>query len=168
MSRSCVVFWVLTVVGLAQANPESPPADDPMQALSFLEGEWHGEGKSPYGPYEFEVKNERRGRWLLATSNIFVPGTHQVTVTATGLIGYDEAGLIAYAFDNAGVTIFRGALLDGGVRFEWKEGNSYRRRTMRRLDDGTISNREESFLPERSKDPLVFESVSKPGGRRLK
>jgi hypothetical protein len=159
---------VLTVVGLAQADPENPPTDDSMQALSFLEGEWHGEGKSPYGPYEFEVKNERRGRWLLATSNIFVPGTDRVSVTATGLIGYDETGMIAYAFDNAGVTIFRGTPEDGGVRFEWREGDSYRRRTMRRLDDGTISNREESYIPARSKDLLVFESVSKPGGRRSK
>lgn len=163
-----IIILTLTIVGTTHLSTGQSPTNDPLQALSFLEGEWHGEGKSPYGPYEFEVKNERRGRWLLATSNIYLPGADRVSFRATGVVGYDDKGLVSYAFDNAGVTIFRGALEKDGVRFEWKEGDSYRRRTMRRLGDGTILNREESYLPAQAKEPLIFESISKPGKRHSK
>lgn len=164
ISMTCVFMFAL-VVGVTRTCIAQSSTNDPLQALSFLEGDWYGEGKSPYGPYEFEAKNERRGRWLLGTSNIYVPGTEQVSFRATGLVGYDEKGLVAYAFENTGVTIFRGVLANDSLYFEWKQGDSYRRRSMRRRQDGTILNREESYLPALSKEPLIFESISKPGKR---
>ena len=102
---------------------------------------------------------------MLGTSTIYPAGTNQALVTATALIGYDEKGLLMCAFDTAGVTIFRGQIIDGGVRFVCKDGESHRLRTLRRLDGGRISNREESHLPAVSKEKIVIESISLPGKR---
>ena len=167
-ARTVALAFIVLTGAAASGTSTQQRKEDPLDALKFLEGVWHGEGKSPYGPYEFEARNERRGRWMLGTSAIYAPGTNQVLVTATGLIGYDDKGLLMYAFDNAGVTIFRGETADGGVRFEWKDGESHRRRTLLRLDGGRISNREESFLPAVSKEKIVFESISLPGKRDSK
>ncbi len=38
-----------------------------LETLLFLEGNWHGEGHGPYGLYEFEIRVQPRGRWLLLT-----------------------------------------------------------------------------------------------------
>ena len=167
-TRTVAPAIIALIVATVAATPGRQRNPDPLDTLKFLEGVWHGEGKSPYGPYEFEARNERRGRWMLGTSAIYAPGTSQVLVTATGLIGYDDKGLVMYAFDNAGVTIFRGEMTGAGVRFEWKEGESNRLRTLQRLEGGRISNREESYLPGVSKEKIVFESISLPGNRDSK
>jgi len=91
---------------VAQNTPGQSPKDDPLRPRSFLEGTWYGEGKSPYGPYEFEARNERPGRWMLCTSSIYTPGTDRLSFVATGLIGYEDKGLVMYALENAGITVF--------------------------------------------------------------
>ncbi len=166
-ARSLALASVVLILAAAAGSGQQR-MEDPLDSLKFLEGVFHGEGKSPYGPYEFEARNERRGRWMLGTSTIYSPGTNQALVTATALIGDDEKGLLTYAFDNAGVTIFRGRIIDGGVRFEWTAGEPHRLRTLRRLDGGRIFNREESYLPAVSKEKIVIESTSLPGKRESK
>ena len=91
-ARTVALAFIVLTGAAASGTSTQQRKEDPLDALKFLEGVWHGEGKSPYGPYEFEARNERRGRWMLGSSTIYAPGTNQVLVTATGLIGMMTRG----------------------------------------------------------------------------
>jgi hypothetical protein len=73
------------------ANPTKDENAE-LAPLLFLEGEWQGEGRGPFGPYRLAARVERRGRWLLMTSEIFDATSNQVTYVSTQVYGYDEEG----------------------------------------------------------------------------
>lgn len=150
-----------TIAGFAQGKLTKV---DPLQPLLFLEGAWHGEGKGPYGPYEFETIVERRGRWLLLTSNVYPPKTNTVLFVSTQVYGYDEKGLVLHLFDTAGAFEFRGDAKDKAAHFEWKQGAKWKRVDMK-LQDGRIQSRYDALEPAMFKDPVSFEGVWLPGKR---
>jgi hypothetical protein len=151
-------------------NAVTSPQDkkpDPLQPLLFLEGTWHGDGKGPHGPYDFDFRVERRGRWLLLTMSIFQPKTDTVFYVSTQVFGYDDSELTLHLFDTAGVFEFRGQSKGEGVRFEWKQGESSKRSAMRPQEGGTIYARYESYVPPENQQPETWEWLWLPGKRRL-
>ena len=100
---------------------------NPLEPLLFLEGDWHGNGQGPYGPYEFNMHVESRGRWMLLTSTVFEPKTDKVSYVSTQVYGYDDKGLVLQLFDTAGAFEFRGTAEDNGLRFEWEGGEDWKR-----------------------------------------
>jgi hypothetical protein len=140
---------------------------DPLQPLLFLDGTWHGEGKGPCGAYEFETKVERRGRWLLLTSDVFVSKSDKLMFVSTQVYGYDDKGLVLQLFDTAGAFQFRGEAKDKTAHFEWKDGERYKRIDMR-IQDGKIHSRYDALEPALFKDPVSFEGVWLPGERPKK
>jgi hypothetical protein len=169
MPKSCRfavgLLLLICVAPHAAIGQEKKP--DPLQPVLFLEGAWHGEGKGPYGAYDFETKVERRGRWLLLTSNVFLPKTDKLMFVSTQVYGYDDKGLVLQLFDTAGAFQFRGEAKDKGVCFEWKHGERYKRTEMR-LQDGKIHSRYDALEPALFKDPVSFEGVWLPGERPKK
>lgn len=138
---------------------------DFLQPLMFLEGTWHGQGKGPYGPYEFETHLERRGRWLLLTSTVFEPKADTVLYASTQVFGYDDEGLLLQYFDTAGSFKFRGAPYEKGVRFEWKYGTNWKRSDFTLSDVNEIHFHYESMEPTVSKELTTFKGVWLSGKR---
>jgi hypothetical protein len=98
-----------------------------LAPLHFLEGNWQGEGRGPYGPYKLEAHVERRGRWLLMISTIFDAKSKEITYVSTQVYGYDRKGLCLSFFDTAGSFDFRGKETADGLRYDWKEGKNWKR-----------------------------------------
>jgi hypothetical protein len=136
-----------------------------LQPLRFLAGEWHSDGHGPYGPYALDAVAEIRGRWLLLTYEISEPASHDIFYVSTQVYGYDENGLTLELFDKAGSFTFRGEALDGGgVRFEWHDGDNWKRSEFRPGDDG-LNFRYESMEPKASDQLSTFEGPWKHGTR---
>jgi hypothetical protein len=164
---------------------ETDPATA-LQPLRFLEGQWHSDGKGPYGPYALDATAEIRGRWMLLTYSISEPTTHDVFYVSTQVYGYDDDGLVLELFDTAGSFSFRGTTVSNekdkgehGVRFEWKNddrqpGQDFWKRSEFRHSDKTLHFRYDSMEPshsagaddgDASEELLTFEGVWKPGKR---
>jgi len=165
MSGVHLALVILMALGWASLSPSQTRENDRLQPLLFLEGTWHGEGKGPYGPYEFETRVERRGCWLLLVSDVFPPKSDKLLFVSTQVYGYDDKGLVLQLFDTAGSFEFRGAAREGGASFEWKDAERYKRIDLR-LQDGKIHSRYEALEPALFKDPVSFEGVWLPGKRR--
>lgn len=167
MMRTCqlLVGLLLLAVGPALQGQNYEQKGDPLDSLLFLQGTWHGEGKGPYGAYEFETKVERRGRWLLLTSNVFVPKTDQLMFVSTQVYGYDDQGPVLHLFDTAGSFLFRGSASEKAAHFEWKDGERYKKLEVT-LKDGNIYSRYDAFEPAMFEKPVVFEGTWLPGERR--
>jgi hypothetical protein len=126
-----------------------------LAPLRFLEGEWQGEGRGPFGPYRLAARVERRGRWLLMTSEIFDAKSDQVTYVSTQVYGYDEQGLRLSFFDTAGSFDFRGTQAADGLRFDWRDGENWKRSQYWPEANGKVRFRYESGYPKQSSE--VFE-----------
>ena len=167
-----IMAIVLVSDTLGQVRTEGTakePTDDPLKPLLFLVGEWKGQGKGPYGPFDTEGRFERRGRWLLYTEEVFVPGTRQRIHVSTWVYGHDEkGGLLCYLFDTAGVFRFAGRKeADGVVAFHWSEGSDWRRFRFERQPDASVRSRYEAHLPSQSErfpgyPDATFEGVMRP------
>jgi hypothetical protein len=164
--RSALGLLALSVVAPEPIRRQEQKPD-PLQPFLFLEGVWHGEGKGPYGPYEFLTRVERRGRWLLLASDVFAPGTDKVMFVSTQVYGYDEGGLVLQLFDTAGAFSFRGEAMENGARFEWKDRDRYKKIDMR-VEEGRIRSRYDALEPALFKDPVTFEGVWIRGERPAK
>lgn len=171
MLKTChpvlLLFLLITATSLLGQDQGQEAKPDPLRPLLFLEGTWHGEGQGPYGPYEFETIVERRGRWLLLTSDIFVPNTDNLLFVSTQVYGYDDRGLVLQLFDTAGAFEFRGETGESQVRFGWRDGDRYKRLEMH-LQDGKIHSQYDAFEPTLFKDPVRFEGAMLPGARPKK
>ncbi len=155
------------------ATPETPANaswDEPdpavgLQPIRFIEGSWHGEGVGPYGPYSLDATATVRGRWLLLTYEISEPTSREVFYFSTQVYGYDDDGLVLDLFDTAGSFTFRGHVLDdGGVRFDWREGDAWKRSEFHPRGD-SLDFRYDSMEPDVSADPATFEGEWRPGVR---
>jgi len=131
-----------------------------LAPLLFLEGRWRGQGRGPYGPYQLETRVEQRGRWLLMTSAIVDAKTRQTTYVSTQVYGHDSDGLRLHFFDTAGAFEFHGQPTDDGLRFEWKQGENWKRSEYWRERDGKVRFRYESVVPARSSE--LFEGHWEP------
>jgi len=160
----CALLLLLLTIGSALQGQERERKVNPLDSLLFLEGTWHGEGKGPYGAYEFETKVLRRGRWLLLTSNVFVPKTDQLMFVSTQVYGYDDKGTVLHLFDTAGSFLFRGVASDKMARFEWKDGERYKKLEIK-AKDGNLHSRYDAFEPGMFDKPVAFEGVWLPGER---
>ncbi len=138
---------------------------DPLESVRFLEGDWHGDGQGPYGPYDFETSAEFRGRWLLLTGTSFEPKTDTIVYVSTQVYGYDEKGLVLQLFDTAGAFDFRGAPKDDGLQFDWKDGENWKTSEFWPGRKGEINYRYQSIEPAVAKGLQVFEGVWLPGRR---
>jgi hypothetical protein len=148
----------------------SPTCDDVegLQALLFLTGSWHSDGQGPFGPYALDATAEIRGRWLLLTYVISEPTSHDVFYVSTQVYGYDNDGLVLELFDTAGSFTFRGVVLDdGGVRFDWKDGDNWKRSEFHPRDKN-VDFRYDSMEPEASSELSTFEGMWHPGARTAK
>ena len=117
-----------------------------LAPLLFLEGHWRGEGRGPHGPYKLEAHVERRGRWVLMTNNIFDPRSEDVTYVSTQVYGHHENGLCMWFFDTAGSFEFVGQQVEGGLRFDWDDGENWKRAEYWPDDDGAVRFRYESVF----------------------
>jgi hypothetical protein len=158
-------FVLVLVSMMLPHNALTQTPGDPLEPLHFLEGTWHGQGQSPYGPYEFEAKSERRGRWLLGMSNIYIPRADSLMLKNTSMIGHEDTTLVAYFFENTGMVRYKGSVVKDGVRFEWKQGEAWRSIRLSFLPDGSIDSKGEFYLPGMSSDTLKFISKYLPGKR---
>jgi hypothetical protein len=158
------VLCVLLLCGFAAHGQQ---AKDRLEPLMFLAGMWHGEGKGPYGPYEFETRVERRGRWLLMTSDVFAPKSDRAMFHSTQIYGYDDSGLVLHLFDTAGSFVFRGEAVEDGARFAWSGGASSKHVEIRKQKDGALWSRYHAVEPSMFKDPVSFEGVWLPGPRNV-
>src|SRR5262245_47487441 len=127
----------------------SPDENARLAPLKFMEGDWEGNGKGPYGPYKVETHVERRGRWLLMTSAIRDAKTDDVTYVSTQVYGYDDQGLTLSFFDTAGSFDFRGGMHGDELRFDYTEGENSKRSQYWRDPDGKIRFRYESVYPKK-------------------
>jgi hypothetical protein len=138
---------------------------DALQPLRFLTGEWHSDGHGPYGPYALDALAQIRGRWLLLTYEISEPTSHDIFYVSTQVYGHDENGLTLELFDTAGSFTFRGTVLeDGGVRFEWHDGDNWKRSEFRPRE-ADLDFRYESMEPSASDQLSTFEGPWKRGKR---
>jgi hypothetical protein len=143
---------------------DSDPAAG-LVPVRFLEGSWHGEGQGPYGPYSLDATAEVRGRWLLLTYEVGEPTSHEVFYYSTQVYGYDDDGLMLELFDTAGSFTFRGHVLDdGGVRFEWNDGDSWKRSEFH-PQGKDLHFRYDSMDPDTSGELSTFEGIWQPGIR---
>ncbi|HEY7679689.1 MAG TPA: hypothetical protein VIC04_04160, partial [Terriglobia bacterium] len=165
-------FWLLpglmVTMALGLGAQEQQGKKDALEPLIFLAGTWHGEGKGPYGAYEFETHVERRGRWLLLTSNVFVPGTDRLMFVSTQIYGYDNKGLVLHLFDTAGAFLFRGEPTTDGARFAWKGADNWKRLELDLRRDGSVRSRYDAHEPAMFKEPVTFEGIWLPGKRAAK
>ena len=138
---------------------------DQLQPLMFLEGEWHGKGQGPYGPYEFEAHVTVRGRWLLMTSNYFEPNTNKVTYVSTQVYGYDDTGLVLQLFDTAGAFEFHGVPGVNRVQLDWKDGKDWRRSEYWLEDGGNVGFRYQAMVAADSAELSKFEGTWVRGRR---
>lgn len=140
-----------------------------LAPLLFLEGIWDGQGHGPYGPYKLDAKVERRGRWLLLTSAILDSKSREVTYVSTQVYGYGSGGLLLHFFDTAGSFRFHGMQSDDGLRFDWKDGENWKRSQYWPEVGGKIRFRYESVFPAKGSE--LFEghwlprTTPKPGDR---
>lgn len=139
-----------------------PPEDGSakLAPLMFLEGSWRGEGRGPYGPYEFEIRVEQRGRWLLMTSAIVDAKSHEITYVSTQVYGYDSDGLRMQFFDTAGSFEFHGTQTENGLRFDWRDGESWKRSQYWPEADDKVRFRYESVCPANGSE--LFEGFWEP------
>lgn len=139
--------------------------NDPLKPILHLIGEWHGEGASPYGPYNFKTSITRRGRWLLHRSNIHDVKTAKELFVSTWMWGYEEPdSLICHVFDTAGMFKFKGKVEGKDLFFRWEDGTSWRQFTIEPLANGSIKSKYEAHTP--GQGPITdfkFESVWLPG-----
>ena len=140
---------------------------DAMKPLLMLKGNWHGTGLGPYGPYDFDHSVEARGRWLLLKSSVFEPNKKTETYISTQVLGYSEKGLTLQFFDTAGSFDFTGMENEGVVRFDWKDGENWKRSVYIAGKGGKIHYKYESMEPATSKELLVFEGDWLTGRRVL-
>jgi hypothetical protein len=139
-----------------------------LQTLRFLAGSWHSDGQGPYGPYALDATAEIRGRWLLLTYTISDPTSHDLFYVSTQVYGYDDDGLVLELFDTAGSFTFRGVLLDdGGVRFDWNDGENWKRSEFHPHDQN-LDFRYDSMEPDASNKLSTFEGMWHPGARTAK
>ena len=128
-----------------------------LQPLLMLKGDWHGTGLGPYGPYDFSHSVEERGRWLLLTSSVFEQNKKTETYVSTQILGYTETALTLQFFDTAGSFNFTGEATEKGLRFDWKNGKSWKRSVYAPVKGGKIHYKYESMEPAVASDALVFE-----------
>lgn len=141
------------------ANPTTDEGAK-LAPLLFLEGDWRGEGRGPYGPYALEARVEQRGRWLLMTSAIFDAKTKQTTYVSTQVYGYDDEGLRLCFFDTAGSFDFRGVQVADGLRFDWRDGENWKGSQYWPEADGKVRFRYESVYPASGSE--LFEGLWLP------
>lgn len=127
-----------------------------LKPLMFLEGDWHGTGQGPYGPYGSETHVESRGRWMLITYQISQPDTGEITYVSTQVFGFDDKGLTLDLYDTAGAFRFRSVPSDKDIRFEWKAGDEWKRSTFRQEGE-KIHFKYDSMEPSVSAEALIFE-----------
>lgn len=135
-----------------------------LQPLLFLEGVWNGEGMGPYGSYESETRVESRGRWILMTYEIFQPDTSEITYFSTQVYGYDDEGLTLDLYDTAGAFKFHAVPTEKGVRFEWKDGEEWKRSEYW-LEGENIHFKYDSMEADHSDKPSSFEGIWQAGKR---
>jgi hypothetical protein len=132
---------------------------DDLQPLRFLEGVWHSSGTGPYGPYDLDATAQIRGRWLLMTYEISEPNSHDIFYFSTQVYGYDDNGPILELFDTAGSFTFRGTVLDdGGLRFDWRDGDNWKRSEFR-PNNANLDFRYDSMEPDVSDELSTFEGT---------
>jgi hypothetical protein len=152
----------------SQTTPTDTDDHDALQTLRFLEGSWHSDGQGPYGPYALEATAEIRGRWLLLTYTISEPTSHDVFYVSTQVYGYDDEGLVLELFDTAGSFTFHGVVLeDDGVRFDWKDGENWKRSEFHPHGEN-LDFRYDSMEPDASSELSTFEGTWHPGARTAK
>jgi len=91
--------------------------------------------------------------------------TETITYVSTQVYGYDDKGLVLQFFDTAGAFEFRAATKDNGIRFEWKDGENWKRSDYWPEQGGKIHFRYDSMEPTLSKDVAKFEGIWLPGKR---
>lgn len=138
--------------------------DEQLKPLLFLEGTWHGEGIGPHGAFEFEITVQKRGRWLLSTGNIYLPGTNTLIYVDTWVYGYDKEGLLCDIYDTVGSFRFRGKATQDNVSFEWKQGEYWRRLQLQQKH-GKVHARYLTYVEEFPRE-AVSEGVWLPGKRK--
>ena len=126
-----------------------PPKDESakLAPLLVLEGSWRGEGRGPYGPYKLETRVERRGRWMLMTSAILDAKSQEITYVSTQVYGYGNNGLRLQFFDTAGSFEFHGTPTEDELRFDWRDGENWKRSQYWPEADGKVRFRYESVYP---------------------
>lgn len=149
----------------AQTTWSDSGAEEGLRPLRNLAGEWHSDGTGPYGPYALDANAEIRGRWLLMTYEISEPTTRDVFYVSTQVYGYDDDGLVLELFDTAGSFTFRGVALDeGGVRFDWSDGDSWKRSEFH-PNHQDLGFRYDSMEPGTSKELSTYEGIWTRGAR---
>ena len=128
-----------------------------LAPLMMLEGSWRGQGRGPFGPYELDARVERRGRWMLMTSAIIDPKSRKTTYVSTQVYGYDNGGLRLQFFDTAGTFDFHGAATEGQLRFDWKDGENWKRSQYWPEADDKVRFRYESVFPAEGSE--LFEGL---------
>ena len=131
-----------------------------LTPLMFLKGSWRGDGRGPYGPYKIETRVEQRGRWMLMTSAIIDAKSHEITYVSTQVYGYDSDGLQLQFFDTAGSFEFHGTQTEDGVRFDWRDGENWKRSEYWPEADGKVVFRYESVYPANGTE--LFEGSWEP------
>lgn len=146
----------------AGANMTQPLEDESakLTPLMFLKGSWRGDGRGPYGPYKLETRVEQRGRWMLMTSAIIDAKSHEITYVSTQVYGYDSDGLQLQFFDTAGSFEFHGTQTVDGLRFDWKDGENWKRSQNWPEADGKVRFRYESVYPASGSE--LFEGSWEP------
>jgi ketosteroid isomerase-like protein len=113
-----------------------------------LEGTWHGAGEGPYGPYEFEERIERRGRWLVSRADVYQPGSDERIYAPITVLGHDEEGRLTLRFfDTAGEFAFTGHAEGESLLFRWNKGEAWRRISYTRNLDGSITTAYSAHVP---------------------
>ena len=145
-----------------QPNLAKPLNDETakLQPLLFLQGSWRGDGQGPYGPYKLETRVEQRGRWMLMTSAIIDPKSHEITYVSTQIYGYNNDGLQLQFFDTAGSFKFHGGQTKDGLQFDWKDGVNWKRSQYWPEADGKVRFRYESVYPASGSE--LFEGTWQP------
>jgi len=146
-------------------SPTPKEENQLLEPLMMLVGSWHGEGKGPYGPYEFESEVEVRGRWLLLTMTVFEPKTDKISYVSTQVFGYENVEMTLDLFDTAGSFTFHGCLDKEALTFNWSQDENWKRSKYWPVDDGQIAFSYESLEGTISKDVQKFEGMWIPGKR---